>query len=410
MRVVMISDYETHGGAAIAAHRLAIALSGERCDVSRIVYIPDRNPPAAPASHRVAPAWTHGLLFRAAKKLAPKTASSFIWRYATAPELARLLERLKPDVINVHNLHGAWWAGASARVLAACCRLRPTVWTLHDMWSFTGCCRYSLECGKYVQGCDDECPVANEYYPFSSADVIDEWNLRRGVLADHPNLVAVSPSRWLAALAKAGLWRQHRVEVIPNGIPVDVYRPVERAAARARFGISESERVLMVNAGQQPHYKGLSLIAASINTLRNNKFTLLAIGGELPGIDAPGVTIVNAGFITGERLKAEAFCAADVYIHASRADNLPNTILESILCGTPVLAVNAGGVPEAVRPPVTGWLVDDWTPAALAAAIESVMRDLPWSDDRRARCRDAGVKDFNARLQAQRYIALFQQL
>lgn len=206
MKIVMLSDHETLGGAAQSASRLAAALCAEH-EVTRLVLFPDGRP------H---PWRTHVLGTETASRRWLRRLPRKLWpgRFPypgtpafAAAEFARLLRRLRPDAINVHNLHsGADW-GWGPHLVAVCAEAAPVVWTLHDMWSFTGRCAYRYDCEKFRTGCDATCPTPHEPPRLAPEHIAVAWDERRRLLAAHPDMIAVTPSRWLAAERSAGYGR-----------------------------------------------------------------------------------------------------------------------------------------------------------------------------------------------------------
>jgi glycosyltransferase involved in cell wall biosynthesis len=241
--------------------------------------------------------------------------------------------------------------------------------------------------------------------------ISDSWKQRQRLYEAQPNLVAVSPSRWLAEEAKAGLWAGHRIEVIPNGLRLDVYRPLDRLLARQALGIDTPGPVLMFAAhGLLERRKGLDLMIAALPHLSHRPLTLLILGSGRCPIRAEGVHVHSLGYVDHERTKVLAYNAADVFVHPAIADNLPNTVMESLACATPVVAFPIGGVPDMVRPGLTGWLASEVSPMALANVLADALTKTGSGVDLRGPCRAAAEVEFSEALQAQRYLSVFRSL
>ncbi len=240
MHILLLSDYESQtGGAAISASRLAEAFIDSGQQTTRLVSYPDGK------KHRwltvsLAPSF---LAWMGLRKLPRSFAKPFAKREAVR-KLAQLLKVLKPDVINVHNVHGGLSNGWSAELLVICQEFAPVIWTLHDMWSFTGRCAFSFECEKYLTGCDETCPTPHEYPCLPSREISKAWQDRVNFFQNSSRLAAVTPSAWLAEKARAGLWQGLRVERIPYSLPLDVYAPVEKTVARQALGLDVHSPVL----------------------------------------------------------------------------------------------------------------------------------------------------------------------
>lgn len=405
MRVVMLSDSETTGGAAIAASRLAEALGRTGAKVIRIVGKPDGR------NHL----WITKGPIRLPEKALMKASGNISHRsgirivsWMTCRWLNDLLKELQPDLINVHNLHNTGWR---PELVAVCVRHAPTVWTLHDMWSFTGRCAYSYDCRKFISGCDVTCPTPAEYPALEPKLIAADWKLRRRLFLEHTDLVAVCPSHWLAQEALAGFWVGHRVEVIPYGLPLDVYLPLDRALARAALGINSRGPVILVAAQDlTERRKGGAILVEALREVRNLPLTLITLGhGHLP-VTVGGVDVHPLGYIDHERTKVLAYNAADLVVHPAPVDNLPIVIMEAIACGTPCVGFAIGGMQDLVRPGLTGWLAPEVTAQALANAIDDALASLTQGVNLRSSCQAIAETEYDAGIQAQRYIQLFRSL
>lgn len=406
MHIVMLSDTETQGGAAIAASRLAGAFVAAGHRVTRIVNAPDGGAHAW-GTARLRPS----LPARALRRVLPGGAWEWVRTNLAKRGLRRLLAELQPDVINVHNLHGAGWAGWTVELLRTCTAHAPTAWTLHDMWSFTGRCAYNDGCPKFVTGCDAACPTPDEYPALAPERIAGAWMGRRRTFGDLPRLVAVSPSQWLAREGQRGMWREHRVAVIPYGLSLEQYRPVEREEARRQLGISASGPVLLVAAQDLgDRRKGVHLLLEALGWVRHRPLAILTMGsGQLP-IKADGIEVHALGFVADEAQKRLAYSAADALVHPALADNLPLVVMEAIACGTPVVAFPVGGVPDMVRPGETGWLAGSVSAEGLAETLDRALGETMQGGGLRASCRAVAEREYGETMQAQRYTALFETM
>jgi glycosyltransferase involved in cell wall biosynthesis len=410
MHVVMLSDWETRGGAAIAASRLAAGLAARGARVTRLVVFPDGQPHPWRTERLAAPLFP---LRRAARRAAPLGARVALDRMAApAAEaaLGRALARLRPDVVHLHNMHGGEGAGWSPRLLAVAARHAPVAWTFHDMWPFTGRCVYNYGCRRFERGCDAACPTAHSYPALPPSLVGPAWERRRIALASAERVAAVAPSRWIAAEARAGMWASRRVVVIPNGLPLDEFQPVERATARRALGLPSEGPVLLA---AMPHLadprKGGDALGALLGQV-SRPMTLLTMGAGQPELRAPGVRHAHLGYIGAPARQSLAYSAADLLVHLAPLDNLPLTVQEAMACGTPAAALPAGGVPDMVRPGVTGWLAADSSVEALASTVSAALAQIAAGEHLRESCRAVAVVEYGVELMAERHLALYRSL
>lgn len=397
MHIALISDFETYGGAAISASRLAEALLRKGHQVTRLVYNTDK---------REHPWKTVNLCPNIRARAVRRILPSYLKRRAALAQIQSALNTLRPDIINAHNLHGANLYGWCPELIGVCGKIAPTAWTLHDMWSFTGGCTYADDSRPFLKGCDAACCCLR----IPSGSVSGAWRRRKRLLDSNRALVAVAPSNWMAIEALAGLWKNHRVSVIPYGLPLDTYVTVERPLARAALGVDSSRPILMMAA----HYlterrKGAEIFLQALAKLRG-AVTVLTLGNGRVHLAGGDIRLHDLGFVDHERTKVLAYNAADVFVHPAVADNLPNVALEAIACGTPIVGFPVGGMVDLIKPGQTGWLANDVSSMALAQALDLALNALKSGNDLRASCRAAAESCYGAKLQAERYSALFEEM
>jgi glycosyltransferase involved in cell wall biosynthesis len=405
MKILMLSDTETQGGAAIATSRLAEALCRAGHEVTRIVGSPDG------ASHT----WqmrsielSYSFRWRLLRGLTSSDGRRILNNWYFQSRLNRLLAEVQPEVISIHNLHGAGWAPDMVEI---CAKYAPAVWTLHDTWSFTGRCTCTYDCRKFVEGCDAFCPTPNEYPALHPQKISGAWSYRKQILDRHPNMPAVTPSRWMAQQASEGIWKGHAIKVIPNGLPLREYYPVDRTLARRALGISTDDPLLLVAAQNlSQRHKGAALLTQALQLLSGQKFSVATMGSHHEVYLQSGAPLFPLGYIDHERTRVLAYSAADILVHPSLSDNFPNVLIESIACGTPVVTFPIGGMPELARPGKTGWVAEQVSSEALATVLQRALNELASGSDLRVSCRTVAEAEFDAELQASRYLDVFQKL
>jgi len=229
------------------------------------------------------------------------------------------------------------------------------------------------------------------------------------------NLVFVTPSAWLAEQAVRRLPTGCRVETIPNSVDLDVFRPVaDRMELRAALGLPRDRFVVL--AGSQDlsdPRKGMGLLLDAVGGMAQSardRMTLLLFGDRGQEL-AWASDRIHAGHVADERLLNLYYNAADLYILPSLADNLPNTLVESLSAGTPCMAFDVGGCPELVADGETGFLVRHASAEALSAAMAHAVLDGGVGlGPLRLRCRTFSEGKFSPALQAGRYVKLFREL
>lgn len=407
MNILHLSTEYNLGGSGRAAYRIHSSLlrrgHTSRMLVSGLVYgVPEAGP-----------IW-RSLPWRAGDWFARSLTEALSLQYLFLPSSWALLRHpwfRTADVVQLYNTHGGYF---SHSVIGVASRRKPFVWRLSDMWPLTGHCCYSYECDRWKTGCGT-CPLLSDEPALRKDRTALLWRAKQRIYAG-ANVTLVAPSRWIAGIAaQSPLVKHWPVEVIPNGLNLTVFRPVRKAAAREVLGLPQDEAVILFSSVETKAYrKGGTFVAEAVHALKGKTrtpFRLLVVGNRASewerALDVP-VTTINA--VKDDHLLATLYSAADVFLHPALADNLPNGVLESLACGTPVVAFDVGGVGEAVRPMETGYLARDKDAQDLAAGLQRLLDD----DDLRRRlgirCRAVAEAEYDMELQTQRFEALYQRV
>jgi glycosyltransferase involved in cell wall biosynthesis len=306
------------------------------------------------------------------------------------------------DVLNLHWVAGFIDYGSFFRKIP---RTTPIVWTLHDMNPFTGGCHFSGECRGFESSCG-MCPLLNSRRSrdLSSKVMGRKRRIFEAVAAERLHIV--SPSRWLAAEAsRSSLFSKFRVSVIPNGIDTDLFVPRDRAKARLEIGVRPvAKTILFASQSLDDPRKGFQYLRAALERISEpEQYLLLCLGGASEPRDLQ-VESVYLGALSDNRKLAATYAAADVLVVPSQLDNLPNTVLEALACGTPVVGNPVGGIPDMVRPDRTGELADCRDPEQMSRVIERVAQR---SADYSKSCRRIAVDEYSLAVQADRYAQLY---
>jgi len=299
------------------------------------------------------------------------------------------------DVVQLYNTHGSYFSHSALPLLT---RRKPLVWRLSDMWAFTGHTAYSYECERWRTGCGS-CPHLDVYPRLHHDRTALLWRWKRTVYS-RSRIVVVAPSRWLLGLARESpLLGRFPMHLIPNGVELDVYVPRSRGEARRALGLDPDRKtVLFATPDLDDPRKGGALLARILAGVGTEVQVVAAGGGPAP----EGAR--SLGRLDDERL-ALAYAAADVFVLPTLAENLPNTALESIACGTPVAAFAVGGVADAVRDGETGRLAPLGDAEALGAAVAGLL-----DADLRDSCRAVAEREFAAEREVRAFASLYDEL
>ncbi len=352
----------------------------------------------------------HGLEKKYKQRYIPEDAKEFEqFNLSMQAEGVRLKDiDYVPDIINLHWIGGMFNYG---HFFSSIPMHIPIVWTLHDMNAFTGGCHYAGTCNKYLDHCGS-CPQlhASSAHDLSYKVFKDKYRWYRQSF--NKRVCIVSPSNWLKKVAESSqLLNGHDIQCIPNGLDTNKFKPHDKNIARDVLGIPRDAQVLLFVADNiENTRKGIDLLNGALNRLKNrHNLFLLTIGRGESRLEFSGKHI-HVGYIEMEEIMSMVYSAADLFIAPSREDNLPNTLLESISCGTPVIAFDQGGMRDVVREHKTGFLVKDLTASALGDAIENVLNNPQLIDSLHISCREVAGKEYSNEVQANRYIELYNSL
>lgn len=282
---------------------------------------------------------------------------------------------------------------------------RRIVWTLHDMNPFTGGCHYAFDCERYVRGCG-ACWQLGSRAADESAHNLE---IKRQAYA-RLDITPVALCSWMAdCVAKSAVLGGRDCPVIPNSLPTDVFRPLDRDAERERLGIPRGARVVLFGADSVTlPRKGFFLLREALAGLRDSGKAgdvALAVFGNAADLPDLGLPLISFGHLSDPGQIALAYNLADVFVVPSTLDNLPNTVLESMACGTPVAAFAVGGLPDMVEHKATGWLARAGDVDDLGRGIRFLLDEAPAA--RRRLCRAAALERWAPPVQAERYMELY---
>lgn len=322
--------------------------------------------------------------------------------------IARIVGQVRPDIVQLHLI------GFHAFRLATLARVRaPVVWRCPDQWAFCGLSHYEPDPARY------SAPLPNALNPLRPwTDLSEHVRLKKGrVYRKLDPLVVVCPSHWLAEeTRRSALLRNRRIEVIPTACDATTFTPKDRKICRAALGLPGNGRIILVGAGSLDlKSKGLDLFCAAMQAVHGNvpaggRNVRVVTFGKQPfrsGEVAGGVH--HMGHVTDRRLLSLVYSAADVFVAPSRMENLANTVLESLGCGTPVVAYDIGGMPDAIDHKVNGYLATPFSTQSLADGINWILQQQD-AGLLRAACRDKVLKSFSRDEEINNYIALYESI
>jgi glycosyltransferase involved in cell wall biosynthesis len=335
-----------------------------------------------------------------------------------APGTMHLLEQYREpvDILHLHNLHKDWKLDRRCyfdlRALPHLCDKVPVVLTLHDAWLLSGHCAHPMDCERWISGCGN-CPNLKSYPALQKDDTAYNWK-RKQVVLKQTRLYVTTPSHWLMKMVENSILSAGLIDarVIPNGVDLQIFHP--GPGDRAALGLPAEANILLfsadgIRANKFKDYETLrSAIACVAERVPNIIFIALGEAGATERIGKAEVRYIP--YQKNPKLVAQYYRSADIYVHASRADTFPNSVIEALTCGTPVIATNVGGIPEQVKNGETGFLTSVGDPLEMAERIHRLLKDIPV----RSRMAKAAAEDarrrFNLTQQVDRYLGWYQDI
>lgn len=417
MRVLHLGTSDTRGGAARGAYFLHQKLQEIGVDSRMLVgrkysdsdQVIQLEGPLAPLAEHI-----RGRLDQLPLRRYRKTGESF-WTTGWQPRrLKHAMRRLRPDIV-----HFQWTGGGFLPIEAIRNIDVPIVWTMRDMWPFTGGCHYTSGCSRYVVGCG-QCPQLRSNDPQDVSRLIAR---RKSNALQRSNLWFVPISEWLADRAREsrvltdGLFAEERIKVIPNGIDSGQFHPVDRGLARQQMGLPKSGRYILFSAlnALSDERKGFAHLVSALRQLRSASDPEppeLLIAGDVPPDRLPhlGVPVRFLGTIQDNDRLRTAYAAADVVVAPSLQEAFGKVHVEAMACGTPVVAYASGGPKEIIRHKETGYLAEAFQETDLAAGIDWCLED---GRDRQAlsvAARRRAEENYDVGFIASRYLDLYEHI
>ena len=396
MKIVILNTSERTGGAAVAAGRLGKALGQAGIQVDKLIR-------ENTWLNRFRFYWERLIIFLCnhlnRKNLFAVSIAN------TGMDLSGHPLVKDADIIHLHWINQGF---LSLKDIEELVKLnKPIVWTMHDMWPCTGICHHARDCEKFQMICES-CFFLKSKGKDLSTSVFD----KKLSLYKEANITFVGCSRWLSGKAKKSyLLRDKTVLSIPNPIDTEVYHPMDQDMTRELLGLPSGKRLLLFGAlNVTDKRKGIDYLIEALRKIEKQDVELVVFGqvkDDIRGLFP--VPIHSMGYLSDESKIVALYNAVDIFITSSLEENLPNTIMESMACGTPCVGFEIGGIPEMIDHKINGYVTNYKDANDLANGIQWVLEH----GDRQA-LSDACVKkvqeNYTDEVIAGKYLALYQNI
>ncbi|NOR69325.1 MAG: glycosyltransferase [Methylomarinum sp.] len=409
MKILMINTSDINGGAARAAYRLHCALLEAGIDSNMLVQDKISDDYSVIASEAT--------IQKGLAKVRPhldslpvqfyknRTKTLFSTAWLPSFGLVDRINALKPDVVHLH-----WVNGGMLRIEELVKINVPIVWSLHDMWAFTGGCHYDEHCEGYKQHCGNcKVLVSNK-----ENDLSRRIHSRKSKVFDGiEKLTIIGLSRWMADCAESSqLFGNKKIVNLPNAIDTDIFSPFDKSQSRKLLNLPIDKKLILfgaMGAISDPR-KGFLELSASLSLLKRDDVELVVFGSSQPK-NSQGFShkAHYLGHLHDDVTLRVLYNAADVMVVPSLQENLSNAIMESLACGTPVVGFDVGGNNDMVEHKKNGYLAKVGNEQDLANGVEWVLN----ADNYVGLCanaRDKVVSTFDSRLVAKQYVELYKQV
>jgi glycosyltransferase involved in cell wall biosynthesis len=369
MKVLHLSHSDKAGGAARAAYRLHSGLLRHDVESTMLVRKKDSDDPKvfqksgklAKIFDLISPSIDAAPIIL--RKNKPKSIFSSGW--FSANKINDTINLIRPDVIHLH-----WICGGSFNIKNIAEINKPVVWSLHDMWAFTGGCHYAGDCNNYVYGCQ-RCPVLGSKHRRDLSYI--NFHRKMRIYSKISNFTIVGLSRWISDCAsKSLLFKNYNIETIPNMLDTNIFFPIEKDLARKILGLPRNKKIVLfgaMNPVSDPR-KGYRQLMEALTLLEGEKnLELVVFGSSKPETVPIRQTVHFLGRFVDEISMSIVYSAADIAVVPSLEENLSNTIMESLACATPVVCFNIGGNNDMIKHAQNGYLAQPFDPVDLAAGI-----------------------------------------
>ena len=415
MRILMVNTSELTGGAAIAANRLMTALNSTRHEARMLVR--DRNTDSNLVSTipNGAKQKCDFILERLGIFFENGCRKHRLFEVDTATrgtDITRLEAFQQADIIHLHWVNQGMLSLNGIGKILTCGK--PIVWTMHDMWPFTGICHHSADCKAWKEQCGN-CPILRRG---SNKDLSHRRFLKKAQTYAKGKMAFIGCSNWLTDLAKqAPLLQGQRIESIPNAIDTDFYQPSSKAQAREALHLPENKHILLFvaqkatnpNKGIQYLKKALEIICQDDSTAKD-KMQLVIVGLEASTLkDAFPISTTTYEYISDAEKMRQLYNASTLLMMPTLQDNLPNTIVEAMACGVPCVGFNVGGLPQLIAHQQTGYLAQYKDSKDFAEGIKYCLKEGN-IEKMAISSREKAVANFSQPVVAQQHIALYESL
>lgn len=405
MKILHLSTTDIKGGAGIAAYRLHRGLAN--AGIESKMFVQRKHSQA----DDVFSAQVKGRIFLdffclvldkfVAKIFGPKSYEITSPALFASMDLS-VIDKINPDVVHLNWICGGFLSSEKIKKIK-----KPIVWTIHDMWPFSGVKHYCEGDKSYIDGI------------FSENNFLDKWtwNRKKKAWSGLKDMVIVSPSKWLSNEAKlSSLFKNFRIETIPCGIDTNIFRGRDKASSKTAYNLPVDKKIILFGAvdplsGERKGFKLLVGVIQKLLKIYASDDLVLAVFGTAGNNDVDfGLPTYYMGKVTLEEELAKIYSAADIFVAPSKEDNLPCTVMESMACATPVVAFDIGGMSDMIDHKINGIIVPPFDLDLMAKEIVQILNDNKFRENLSVEARKKVLKEYDINLIVEKYRQLYKTI
>ena len=409
MKILIVNISDIQGGAARAAYRLHKALLGSGIDSQMLVQsksCDDFTVISASAKVQKAVAMLRPTLDSLPVRLYKnRTRTLFSPSWLGFSGIVEKINKINPDIVHLH-----WICGGMMRVEDIALIKAPIVWSLHDMWAFTGGCHYDEECEGHKDGCGNCKVLDSDKQNDLSAKL---FKRKQKAFASKKDMTIVGLSKWLKECSESSTLLKNKKHInLPNPIDTDTFKPFDKEKSRELWCLPKDKKLVLfgaMGATSDPR-KGFKELSDAMGKLTSQNIEFVVFGSSKPQ-NTPdfGVKIHYLGSLADDVSLVTLYSAVDVMVVPSLQENLSNAIMESLACGTPVVGFDIGGNSDMVDHKINGYLAKPFDTTDLKDGIEWVL-DTTNQDKIYKNARKQAIKKFDSVVISNKYIHLYKEI
>jgi len=409
MKILIVNTSDIDGGAARAAYRLHKSLLNQGIDSYMLVQNKSSD------EYRVISQTSK--LQRGMNALRPtldglpllfyKNRSKTVFSPAWLPFIntVKKINDINPDIVHLHGICGGMLKIENLVNIKA-----PIVWSLHDMWAFTGGCRYSEGCIEYEKRCGN-CKVLGSIKEHDLSRKI--FNRKQKAFSKINNMTIVGLSQWLNKLAKKSTLLKNKKHItLPNPIDTNIFKPFDKEKSKELWSLPKNKKLVLfgaMGATSDPR-KGFNELKKALSKLEENEIELVVFGSSKPKESQNfGFKTHYLGALSDNVSLVALYNAVDIVVIPSLEENLSNVIMESLACGTPVVGFDIGGNSDMIEHKKSGYLAKEYDADDLSNGIEWILKNKNYNNFC-VNAREKVLKEFDSVVVAKKYIELYKRV